>query len=63
MDVKAMERMYAGWKYTEGMDDGPDSSDMEEEGCGWPKKFRGITLLSQVLKLLQRVLDARSGEE
>ena len=29
-----------------------------------PRKYRGITLLSQVLKLLERVLDVRiSGEE
>ena len=29
-----------------------------------PRKYRGITLLSQVLKQLERVLDARiSGEE
>ena len=26
-----------------------------------PGKYRGITLLSQVLKLLERVLDARTG--
>ena len=28
-----------------------------------PGKYRGIALLSQVLKLLERVLDACSGEE
>ena len=28
-----------------------------------PGKYRGITLLSQVLKLLERVLDARQKQE
>ncbi len=28
-----------------------------------PGKYRGITLLSQVLKLLDRILDARIREE
>ena len=37
-----------------------DHSDMEDEkGCTRPGKYRGITLLSQVLKLLERVLDGR----
>ena len=31
---KATERVYAGGKDTEGVEDGPDSDDMEEErGC------------------------------
>ena len=31
---KATERVYAGGKGTEGMEDGPDSANMEEErGC------------------------------
>ena len=34
MDRKASERVYAGEKVTEGVEDGPDSADMEEErGC------------------------------
>ena len=42
------------------MEDGPDSADMEEER-GWhdPGNYRGITLLSQILKLLESILDAR----
>ena len=42
------------------MEDGPDNADMEEEGdVHDPGKYRGIILLSQVLKLLGTVLDAR----
>ena len=60
MDRKATECVYAGGKDTEGVDDVPDSADMEEEGdVHDPGKYRGITLLSQVLKLLERVLDTR----
>ena len=34
MDRKATERVYAGGKDTERVEDGPDSADMEEErGC------------------------------
>ena len=34
LDRKSTERVYAGWKDTEGMEDGPDSADMEEQmGC------------------------------
>ena len=34
VDRKYIERVYAGWKGTEGVEDGPDSVDMEEErGC------------------------------
>ena len=34
MDRKATERVYAGGKDTEGVDDEPDSADMEDErGC------------------------------
>ena len=34
MDRKATESVYAGGKHTEGVEDGPDSDDMEEEmGC------------------------------
>ena len=34
VDTNATERVYAGEKDTEGVDDGPDSADMEEErGC------------------------------
>ena len=60
-DRKATERVYAAGKDTEGVEDGPDSADMEEErGCAYnPGKYSGITLLSQVLKLLEMVLDAR----
>ena len=32
MDMKVTERVYAGGKDTERVDDGPDSADMEEEG-------------------------------
>ena len=33
--------MYAGGKDTEGVDDGPDSADIEEErGCAWPRKVQ-----------------------
>ena len=31
MDRKATERVYAGWKDTERVEDEPDSADMEEE--------------------------------
>ena len=31
MDRNASERVYAGGKDTEGVEDGPDSADMEEE--------------------------------
>ena len=31
VDMKATERVYAGGKYTERVEDGPDSADMEEE--------------------------------
>ena len=56
MDRKATERVYAGGKDTEGVEDGPESADMEEKGnVHDPGKYRGITQLSQVLKLLQRV--------
>ena len=62
MDRKATESVYAGGKDTESVEDGPDSADMEEErDVHDPGKYRGITLLSQVLKrqkLLERVLDA-----
>ena len=34
MDWNAIERVYSGGKYTEGMEDVTDSADMEEErGC------------------------------
>ena len=34
MNRKATERVYAGGKGTEGVEDGPDCADMEEEmGC------------------------------
>ena len=34
VDREATERGYAGGEYTEGVEDGPDSADMEEErGC------------------------------
>ena len=34
--------MYAGGKDTEGVEDGPDSADMEEErGCACPRKVQG----------------------
>ena len=43
------------------MEDGPDSADIEDgRGVHDPGKYRGITLLSQVLKLLERGLDARN---
>ena len=31
MNRKATKRVYAGGKHTEGVEDGPDSADMEEE--------------------------------
>ena len=59
MDRKATERVYAGGNDTEGVEDGPDSADMEEKGdVHDPGKYRGITLLSQLLQLLERTLDA-----
>ena len=57
MDRKATEGMYVGGKDTERVEDGPiwkRKGDVHDPG-----KYRGITLLSQVLKLLERVLDAR----
>ena len=60
MDRKATERVYAGGKDTEGVEDGHHSADMErKEDVHDPGNYRGITLLSQVLKLLERGLDAR----
>ena len=60
MDRKATERVYAGGKDIERVEDGLDSADMEEERDGHDAgKWRGITLLSEVLKLLARVLEAR----
>ena len=60
VDRKVTELVYAGGKDTERMEDGPDSADVEGEGdVHDPGKYRGITLLSQVLKLLERVLDER----
>ena len=42
LDRKATERVYARGKDTEGVEDGPDSADMEEErGCAWPRKVQG----------------------
>ena len=42
MDRKATERVYAGGKGTEGVEDGPDCADMEEErGCACPRKVQG----------------------
>ena len=42
MDRKATERVYARRKDTEGVEDGPDSADMEEDrGCAWPRKVQG----------------------
>ena len=42
MDRKATERVYAGGKYTEGVEDWPDSADMEEErGCAGARKVQG----------------------
>ena len=67
LDRKATERVYATGKDTEGVEDVPDSGDVEEDGgCAYnPGKHSGITLLSQVLKLLEMVLDAmiRRGVE
>ena len=57
MDRKATEGVYVGGKDTERVQDGPiwkRKGDVHDPG-----KYRGITLLSQVLKLLERVLDAR----
>ena len=60
MDRKATERLYAGGKDTEGVEYGLDSADMEEErDMHYPRKYWGITLISQVLILLERVLYAR----
>ena len=39
VDRNATERVYAGGKDTERVEDGPDSADMEEEGgCAWHRK-------------------------
>ena len=53
MDRKATERVYAGGKDTEDVDDVPESTDMEEgKGCVHdPGKYKGITLLSQELNV------------
>ena len=51
--------VYAGGKDTERVEGGHDSPDTEEErGVDDPGKYRGTTLLSQVLKLLEGVLYA-----
>ena len=52
--------MYAGGKDTERVDDGQIVPIWKRKGdVHDPGKYRGITLFSQVLKLLERVLDAR----
>ena len=53
MDRKATEHVYAVGKYTEGVEDWPDSADVEEERGG--ARARKASLLSQVMKLLERV--------
>ena len=65
MDRKANERVYGGGKDTERMEDGlivpiwkRKKGDVHDPG-----KYRGITLLSQVLKRLEWVLDARIRRE
>ena len=57
---KVTERVYAGGKDTEGVDDGPDIVPIWKRKVDVhdPGMCRGITL-SQVLELLERVLDAR----
>ena len=40
--MNATERVYAGVKDTERVEDGPDRADMEEErGCARPRKVQG----------------------
>ena len=53
--------MYAGGKDTERVEHGPDIAPIwkRKGDVHDPGKYRGITLLSQALKLLERVLDAR----
>ena len=53
--------MYAGGKDTERVEDGPDIVPIWKRKCDVhdPGKYRSITLLSHVLKLLERGLDAR----
>ena len=59
MGRNATECVYAGGKDTEGVEVGPDSAVWKRKGnVQDPRKYRGITLLSKVLKLLERVLDA-----
>ena len=42
VDRKTTKRVYAGGNDTEGVEDGPDKADMEEErGCAWPRKVQG----------------------
>ena len=62
MDRKATERVYAGGKDTIGVEDGPDRIWKRKGDVHYSGKYRGIMLLSQVLKLLvvlERVLEAR----
>ena len=60
VDRKATERVYAGGKDTEEWRMGLIVPIWKRKGdVHDPGKYRGITLLSQVLKLLERVLDAR----
>ena len=62
MDRKTTERVYVGGKDTERVEYGPDSADMEGEGdVHDPGKYRGITLLSQVLKLLEKVTSGKNN--
>ena len=64
MGRKATERVYGGGKDTERVRMGLIVPIWKRKWDAHdPGKYRGIALLSQVLKLLERVLDACSGEE
>ena len=52
--------MGAGGKGTEGVENGLIVPMWKRKGyLHYPRKYRGMKLLSQVLKLLERVLDVR----
>ena len=66
MDEEAVEHMYETMQITGRLANRvncPVGPQMEKERrCTRPGKYRGITLLSHIMKLLERILDKRLRE-